>query len=399
MSINVAARVRQQVSALHGSGSLGPLQAPFAEVVALAHSSTASLDLTRDQLDEERRQLGNRIQEITSNLATSMQMLNGLQEKRTATASRLRDIEAKPGQFSRHEIIKAYQEFSKADTDHTQLREHCDHLRSQADFAKKMHGALDKALRVTADAAFLRERDEADQAGQSAIIPQVRRIPTKSLIDHETILAAREYERHVLARGIDERVRNVLSDAVLQVEVCEAAIRSDPVRAVDVTRELKNRLNEALRGAAALMFELEPTTLNELGLAATLQRYAQDLAITHGVPILVKVSGVERRSQNAVEHTAFRAAREAITNALRHGQPHHILVALHVTQQGLFLTVMDDGTGFDVDAVMAQVQHGYHSGLGQLCIEADLIGAELGLESSPQQGAWFHFIVEETREP
>lgn len=400
MSIDVAARVRQQAQAAHGSGSLGPLHAPFAEVVAVAQRSSPSLDLTRDQLEEERRQLGNRIQEIASNLDSSLKMLNGLQEKRTATASRLRDIEAKPGQFSRHEIIKAYQEYSKADTDHAQLRELCDHLRTQADFAKKMHDSLDKALRVTADAVFLRENDDLDRAAQSlaADISQVRRIPTKSLIDHDTMLAAREYERHALARSVEERIRTALADVVLQTETYEALIRADPQHAANVARDLKSRLAEVLRGAEALIFELEPATLNDLGLAATLQRYAQDVTTTYGVPISVRVSGVARRCPSALERLAFRAAREGITNALRHGHPRHIQVALHVTSKGLFLTVMDDGVGFDVDTVMAQVQRGYHSGLGQLCIEADLFGAELGLESSAGHGAWFHFIVEEARD-
>ncbi len=84
-------------------------------------------------------------------------------------------------------------------------------------------------------------------------------------------------------------------------------------------------------------------------------------------------------------------------NALRHSDASRIQVALTYQPDAVLLCVEDDGIGFDVDAVMAQARKGFHSGLGQLCIEVDLIGAQLGVKSAPGRGTRIDYIVNEAQ--
>jgi two-component system, NarL family, sensor histidine kinase DegS len=190
-------------------------------------------------------------------------------------------------------------------------------------------------------------------------------------------------------------VRQGLSDAILQAELCEAAMRSDPANALDVTGELKGRLNDALRETDILIFELEPMMLSELGLAGTLQRYVQDLITARGAPIGVRIGDPARRYHIAIERAVFRVAREALANALRHAHARHIQLALSHTTDALILSVEDDGVGFEVVPVMDRARRGFQSGLGQLCIEADLVGGLLGVKSSEGNGTRIDYIVAE----
>ncbi len=219
------------------------------------------------------------------------------------------------------------------------------------------------------------------------------RMTSAQLVEQETLLTAREYERHALARGIDERVRYALTDVVLQAEFCEAAIKSDPSHAGEVAAELKTRLGEILRETDMLIFELEPMMLSELGLAGTLHRYVDDLRASRGAPLVVRLVGKERRYHIAIERAVFRAAREAILNALRHSRASRVVVALTYYPDAMILSVEDDGIGFDVDDVMEHARRGFHSGFGQLCIEADVIGATLGLTSAPTLGTRLDYII------
>ena len=231
--------------------------------------------------------------------------------------------------------------------------------------------------------------------------PQMPAQPRKSvtvaqLVNQESMLVAREYDRRALAHNVDYHVRQALSDAILQAELCEAALRSDPTNALTVTGALKGRLNDALREADILIFELEPMMLSELGLAGTLQRYVQDLITSRSAPIGVRIIGQVRRYHIAIERAVFRVARESLANALRHAHSRHIQVALNHTADALILSVEDDGVGFEVDPVMERARRGFHSGLGQLCIEADLVGGLLGVKSSEGNGTRIDYIVAET---
>ena len=56
------------------------------------------------------------------------------------------------------------------------------------------------------------------------------------------------------------------------------------------------------------------------------------------------------------EETIYRIVQESVSNAVRHGHPHHISIALAEAVDGFRLTIEDDGAGFDVS--------GTKSGLG-----------------------------------
>ncbi len=77
----------------------------------------------------------------------------------------------------------------------------------------------------------------------------------------------------------------------------------------------------------------------------------------------------------------FRIAQEAVANALRHGRPGSIQITLGNHEEGLHLTVEDDGSGFRVDQPSA-------GGLGLRIMQyrAAIIGAVLEVRSAPGEG-------------
>ena len=406
------------------SGDLGPPDRAFipdaAEESPFAQSVT--LDAARERLNEEIRRLGHTIRELANNLEESTGALADQQQRRAKAAEGLRAIELEPGSFGRRAIASAYQEWAQAETATNSLREVCDQLRTAVESDGRCLEALELALQAMADATFLSEHQtplgdvsrpfrvmSRSLAGDGRMgefatprhepLPPAQ--PPKSvtvaqLVNQESMLVAREYDRRALAHNIDAHVRQALSDAILQAELCEAALRSDPTSALAVTSELKGRLNDALRETAILIFELEPMMLSELGLAGTLHRYVQDLIASRNAPIGIRLGNPERRYHIAIERAVFRVAREALANALRHAHARHIQVALSHTADALILSVEDDGVGFEVVPVMERARRGFQSGLGQLCIEADLVGGLLGVKSCEGGGTRIDYIVAET---
>jgi signal transduction histidine kinase len=75
--------------------------------------------------------------------------------------------------------------------------------------------------------------------------------------------------------------------------------------------------------------------------------------------------------------------REAVNNAIRHGEPTRIDVRLMASAAGLDISVVDDGRGFDVAGRQAVVGH---FGLRGMRERARRIGAAVEIESRLGEG-------------
>jgi signal transduction histidine kinase len=81
--------------------------------------------------------------------------------------------------------------------------------------------------------------------------------------------------------------------------------------------------------------------------------------------------------------TILRMAQEALRNVERHARATRVVVRLQSTDDaGLELRIEDNGVGFDPKA-----PHPGHYGIVGLREQAELIGAELFIDSSPNEGS------------
>jgi signal transduction histidine kinase len=148
---------------------------------------------------------------------------------------------------------------------------------------------------------------------------------------------------------------------------------------------LVNRLYE---GVHRLIGNLRPPVLDDLGLAAALQGFAETQLARSGISVRCELEELrDARLDPAVEITVFRIAQEAMQNILRHSGATAVLLQGAVTGGGgLWLEIEDDGSGFNPDAVAPQ--EGSLRGIGLLGMRerAELIGARLTIDSAPGQG-------------
>lgn len=83
----------------------------------------------------------------------------------------------------------------------------------------------------------------------------------------------------------------------------------------------------------------------------------------------------------------YRAAQESITNALKHGQAHTVVVHTWDEGERVAMTVEDDGTGFEVPGDLAELVGARHFGLAGLAERVRLMGGGFRLESEPGHGS------------
>jgi signal transduction histidine kinase len=194
------------------------------------------------------------------------------------------------------------------------------------------------------------------------------------------LINAREEERKRLSRELHDSIGQSLVAAELKLKAlsAEAAARKGPasLKAMRELSRLHHDLSEELRRISRALY---PQVLEALGLCAALRQLARDM---HSPQAEISVRCHRTLGQACfakdVEIAVYRVAQESLANALRHGRPKHVVLALSCASGRLRLSVTDDGIGF-----AAERGAGGNQGLNSMQDRADSIGARLRLTSRP----------------
>ena len=201
------------------------------------------------------------------------------------------------------------------------------------------------------------------------------------------LLGAQEAERSRIARELHDDVSQ--QTAILAIDL-QLLIDSDP-GAPDARDELARSALQRTKIIAhsihALSHRLHPAKLQLMGLVPSLKSLHRELSKT-GVAVAFTHRNVPDGLPFDLTLCLFRIVQEALQNAVKHGSAHQVSVDLVGTEQGLTLAIVDDGAGFDVDAVSAK-------GLGLTSMRERLepLGGTLKIHSRPGAGTRLHVFV------
>jgi two-component system, NarL family, sensor kinase len=190
-------------------------------------------------------------------------------------------------------------------------------------------------------------------------------------------LEAEQRERRALAESLhDHALQNLLSARHELQEVGEAMAHPALDRADRALTDTVAQLREAV-------FELHPYVLEEAGLEAALRSVALEAASRAGLVLELDLR-YERRHPR--EPLLFSAARELLTNVVRHAQASRVTVRLVEADGACELAVEDDGRGFATERLTARVAEG-HVGLASQRVRVEAAGGSMTIASAPGGGA------------
>ncbi|MDQ2743286.1 MAG: GAF domain-containing sensor histidine kinase [Chloroflexota bacterium] len=153
----------------------------------------------------------------------------------------------------------------------------------------------------------------------------------------------------------------------------------------NATSALSHALADQLR---AICTGMRPAALDDLGLHAALDMLVVDRRRREGVPIALDADTqlMPGAVSPAIELMLYRAAQEALSNALRHAGSRSIRVSLSVCPDWVQLEVIDDGTGFAVPDRLDRLALDGHLGLAGLHQRVERAGGRLIVISASGQG-------------
>jgi signal transduction histidine kinase len=201
-----------------------------------------------------------------------------------------------------------------------------------------------------ADSAGFSEEDETILRAFAA--SGATAVALAQMVQHERLrrsLDAAEAERRRWARELHDEtlqglggLRVILSSALRRVEEGDLArLLRDGVEQTE--REIDN-----LR---AMIAELRPAALDELGLVPAIEALVDRVSAVEGISIdcAIDLPRDGPRLGQELETTVYRLVQEALTNVAKHAHAEHARVLVGTAAGSLEVEVTDDGRGFDAD--------------------------------------------------
>lgn len=208
-------------------------------------------------------------------------------------------------------------------------------------------------------------------------------------------------ERNSLANELHDSLAQTLASLRLQVNLFEESLAQTPIpdkARVDLER-LRGGLDEAHRELRSLLANFR-APMDRQGLVPALERITASFRQATGLKVLFQNNLRAFELPAAAELQVTRITQEALANIRKHARAQTVRVLLTTRTEGdQVLLIEDDGVGFHLPG--SDGQTGEHIGLSIMRERARRMGAELRIESEPEEGTRveLHFSLPDRRQP
>ena len=196
------------------------------------------------------------------------------------------------------------------------------------------------------------------------------------------LIRAQERERSRIASEIHDDFSQRLAVMALELENAEEAIGVSPDEAVRQVHNILNSASELGADLHTLSHRLHSSTLERLGLVPGVTALCKEFAVQQGVKIDLFTDDVPRSVHPDAALCLFRIVQEGLRNLKKHSGVTTAQVRLGRTGGKLFVSVSDEGIGFELHDL------GKQTGLGIRSMEerVSLMDGRFEIHSKPGKG-------------
>ncbi|TDE25267.1 sensor histidine kinase [Actinomadura sp. 6K520] len=177
-------------------------------------------------------------------------------------------------------------------------------------------------------------------AARAATLPHLRSLTADLQRSRERILASREEERRRLRHDLHDGLGPTLASLAMSLDAARITLAVEPERMDPLLADVRDRLATAVGEIRDLAHGLRPPALDDLGLVAAIESFAEGC----GGRVDVRFDDDHLELPAAVEVAAYRIVQEALTNVRLHAPGSTTTVRLSRDTE-LRIVVADTGPG------------------------------------------------------
>jgi signal transduction histidine kinase len=236
------------------------------------------------------------------------------------------------------------------------------------------------------------ERRKAEQA-----LRQTERILRQNEKDLRKLagrlIFAQEEERRRLARELHDDFAQRLAVFAIDVGRLQQQLVHPPKTFQEELNEMKKDIIEISQDVHNLSRQLHPSILDDLGLIKAVESECTNFSEREGIEIVFNHENISTAIPKTSSLSLYRVIQEALSNVSKHACADHISIFLKCIGHDIFLSIQDDGIGFDP----AEVRGKPGLGLSSMRERVRLIHGEFSIRSHAEKGTEIAVKVPLTR--
>lgn len=237
---------------------------------------------------------------------------------------------------------------------------------------------------VSANRRLMREIEERKQAEDA-----LRTSEEESRMLSAQLMTAEEKERKRIASELHDGIVQSLSAVKYYVEDGVCMLREglvlDGISHLDY---VVPRIQDAIEEVRRISADLRPSTLDDLGIVATLAWLCREFQMACRNTHLEKEIDVQESDVPAALKTViYRITQEAINNIIKHSHAEFVRISLKKASGGIELAIEDSGVGFDPAEVFMDAQSPRGVGLASMRERAEFSNGAYSIQSAKGEGA------------
>ncbi len=202
----------------------------------------------------------------------------------------------------------------------------------------------------------------------------------------QQLMTIQDAERERISRDIHDSLGQSLATLAVQTDLNINSLEEIAPSISNDMNKTKSLIRDAIEECRRLSFELNPLSLQRLGLVQALNELTNNIIERSELEIAFNAPINMLAAKSEIEIAIYRVVQEAFSNIFKHANAKQVVVNLSTHQNRILLEIIDDGVGFsfnkdlDGDRLMG--------GFGLLNMQERIAncGGEFLLNSTPGKG-------------
>ncbi len=198
----------------------------------------------------------------------------------------------------------------------------------------------------------------------------------------------REQERLAIAREIHDDMGSMLTAIKLEIAWLRGRLKSHPALA-EKTVGIETLVDKCIAAAGNISRSLRPSVLDTFGLIAAIEMEADEFEQRTRISCIFESRDEGPAIPPDISIALFRILQEALANIIKHASANDVAVNVHNCEEGIALTVQDNGLGIsEADRIKPR-----SFGLRGIRERVEYFGGDVYIESFPGQGTRIRVFI------
>jgi len=202
------------------------------------------------------------------------------------------------------------------------------------------------------------------------------------------LLTVQENERKRIAMELHDGIGQLLTAVKFKVESILQVKGKGKAKAKEESLEaIIPMVKESVEEVRRIQMDLRPSTLDDLGILATLGWFCREYQkIYSHIRVQKEIDLQESEVSTPLKTVIYRVMQEALNNIAKHSKADLVYLSLRKKKNKIELTIKDTGMGFDLEEILSPERFKRGLGLNSMRERTELSGGTFVIESTAGKG-------------